>query len=114
MRVMISQPMQGKTDEQIKAEKQRIVDKLEKLHIEVVNSFFDEEAPNDINAGLYYMAKSIDIMSHVDAVFFTKDWKIARGCRIERQIAKEYGVKILDYTFIEEEPICRQKEESNE
>ncbi len=103
MKVMISQPMQGKTDEEIKREKQKIVDKLEKLHIEVVNSFFDEEAPNDINAGLYYMAKSIQVMSEVDAVFFTKDWQMARGCRIERQIAKEYGIKILDTNFLEEE-----------
>lgn len=107
MKVMISQPMQGKTDEQIKTEKQRIVDKLEKLHIEVVNSLFDEEALNDINAGLYYMAKSIEVMSNVDAVLFTKDWQTARGCRIERQIAKEYGVKILDYTFIEEEAVYK-------
>ena len=103
MKVMISQPMQGKTDEEIKRERQKIVNKLEKLHIEVVNSFFNEEAPNDINAGLYYMAKSIGAMSKVDAVFFTKDWQIARGCRIEREIAKAYGIKILDADFIEDE-----------
>ena len=48
------------------------------------------------------MARSIDFMGRVDAVYFTKDWRLSRGCRIERQVAKEYGVKILEYDFIEE------------
>ena len=42
-------------------------------------------------------------MAKVDAVYFTKDWRNARGCRIERQIAKEYGLKILDYDFLEDD-----------
>lgn len=41
-------------------------------------------------------------MGQVDAVYFTKDWASARGCKIEREIAKAYGVKILDYDFLEE------------
>lgn len=48
------------------------------------------------------MAKSINAMGKVDAVYFTKDWMLARGCKIEREIAKAYGVKILDYDFLEE------------
>ena len=51
---------------------------------------------------LYYLAKSIDVIGKVDAVFFAKGWQLARGCKIEREIAKAYGVKILDYDFIEE------------
>ncbi len=41
-------------------------------------------------------------MGQVDAVYFTKDWQLGRGCKIEREIAKAYGVKILDYDFLEE------------
>lgn len=47
-------------------------------------------------------------MGKVDAVYFTKDWQMARGCRIERQIAKEYGVKILDYDFLEEKETIKR------
>ena len=103
MKVMISQPMNGKTDEEIQVEKTKIIEKLEKLHIEVVNSLFDKEAPNDINAGLYYMSKAIKVMASVDAVYFAKDWQTARGCRIERLIAEEYGIKVLDTNVLENE-----------
>lgn len=42
------------------------------------------------------------MIGKVDAVYFTKDWSTARGCRIERLVCKEYGVKILDANFLEE------------
>ena len=88
-----------------------IVKEFEKLHIEVIEAFFDEEIEGYNHPGLYYMAKSIDVMGKVDAVYFTKDWASARGCRIEREIAKAYGVKILDYDFLpkyaEEEAVPR-------
>ena len=40
MKVMISQPMKGRTEEQIKEERKRIVDKFNKMHIEVINTIF--------------------------------------------------------------------------
>lgn len=74
------------------------------LHIDVIDTLFTEEAPEDYNnKSLYYMAKSIDAMGKVDAVYFTRDWHTSRGCRIERQVAKEYGVKILEWDFLEED-----------
>lgn len=48
------------------------------------------------------MAKSIDAMAKVDAVYFVKGWNLARGCRIERKICEEYGVKILYPDFLED------------
>lgn len=39
-------------------------------------------------------------MGRVDAVYFANDWQKARGCRIERMIAREYGIKILDTDFL--------------
>ena len=47
--------------------------------------------------------KKDDVIGKVDAVYFVKDWKTARGCRIERQICEAYGVKILEYNFIIQE-----------
>lgn len=80
-----------------------ITEKFEKLHIVVVNTLYEENAPVNYNhPGLYYLGKTIDDMGIVDAVYFTRDWQSARGCRLEREIAKAYGVKILDYDFLEE------------
>ena len=45
MKVMVSQPMNGRTEEQIKEERQEIVDKFNKMHIDVIDTLFTEEVP---------------------------------------------------------------------
>lgn len=97
MKIMISQPMKNKTIEQIEAERKDIVKIFEQNGYEVIDTIFEEDAPNNCDAGIWYLSKSIEEMSKVDGVFFMKGWKDARGCRIEYQIAKEYG------KFIKEE-----------
>lgn len=100
MKVMISMPMNGKTDDEIYNETKKITEKLAKLHIEVIASNFKQDPPESCQyPPLFYMAKSIDMMSTVDAVFFHKEWRMARGCRIEREICRVYGIKILDWDF---------------
>lgn len=99
MKVMISQPMNGKTEEQIKEERQMIVDKFNKMHIDVIDTLFTEEAPQDCNVAVYYLGKSISAMKDIDALYMCDNWFNARGCRIENQVAREYGIKILDKDF---------------
>lgn len=41
------------------------------------------------------LADSIRIMSGCDGVFFADGWKYARGCKIEHEIAVEYGLNII-------------------
>jgi hypothetical protein len=97
MKAMISQPMKGKTQEEILAERAGAVAALTEQGYEVIDTVFDlgpdirpEAAP------LKYLAESIEAMSEVDAVYFMEGWREARGCRIERAIAGEYGVTVLD------------------
>lgn len=101
MKVMISMPMNGRSDEEVVNEFNRITEEFNKLHIDVVDSYFVDEAKDYIHPEIYYMAKSIDMMGKVDAVYFAKDWHSARGCRIERQVALEYGLKILEHDFLD-------------
>lgn len=95
MKIMISQPMNGKTTEQIMNERKNIVIKLEAEGHTVVNTIFAEETPADCDTALFYLAKSIDAMSKVDAVLFMKGWNEARGCGIEHLIADAYGKRRL-------------------
>ena len=99
MKVMISQPMNGKTEEQIRSERKSVIEKLEKMHIEVIDTVFDYNTKNINHVPVYYLAKSIEAMSNVDAVYFMKDWQMARGCKIEREVAHDYKIKILDTDF---------------
>ena len=65
---------------------------------------FKEEAVGYNHPGLFYLAKSIDAMANVDAVYFAENWSTARGCRIERKICENYGVKALESDFLFEKP----------
>lgn len=104
MKVMISQPMKNRTEEDIREERKHIIEKFNNMHIEVIDTIFIEEAPEDNNAGIYYLGKSIQELSRVDALFMCDGWREARGCRIEYQVAREYGVKILYEDFFINKP----------
>ena len=99
MKVMISQPMNGRSEEEIKKERQNIIEKFNKMHIEVINTLFTEEAPDNCNVAVYYLGKSISAMKDIDALYLCDNWNLARGCKIENQVAREYGIKILDKDF---------------
>lgn len=53
------------------------------------------------------------MIGQVDAVYFAKDWRNARGCQIERRVCEEYGIKILEHDFIELEERPTVKRELN-
>lgn len=97
MKLMISQPMRGKTTEQIEIERKAIVEQLEKEGHEVVNTIFAEETPKDCDTALFYLSKSIEAIGKVDGVVFMPGWNTARGCRIEYDVAVQYQkfIKIL-------------------
>lgn len=99
MKVMISQPMRGKTEEQIREERKAIIEKFNNMHIEVIDTIFIDEPPKDCNVAVYYLGKSISAMKDIDAIYMDDGWREARGCRIEHQVAKEYGIKILYNDF---------------
>ena len=94
MKVMISQPMAGKTTEQIRAERQIIVDGLKKLGHEVVDTIFTSEPPSTSNKALWCLGGALRLMSYCDAVLFMKGWDKARGCRIEHAAALEYDLQL--------------------
>ena len=94
MKVFISQPMRGKTDEEIKTERERALETVKNYFpndsIEVVDSFF-EGAPVDAKP-LWFLGKSIEKLSTADIAVFVEGYEDARGCRIEKECAEEYGI----------------------
>lgn len=102
LKVMISQPMRGKTNEQIQLERTELVKRLEKDNFEVIDTIISENAPKDCNEAMYYLSKSIEFMSEVDIVYFMKGWENARGCKIENKICQDYGKQTM-YDIYEED-----------
>lgn len=97
MKLFISQPMRGKTDEEILKERERAVEKVQSQvgeKVEVIDSFF-QSAP--VNAKpLWFLGKSLELMSDADVVYFVKGWEDFRGCKIENICAREYGIEVIE------------------
>ena len=91
MKVMISQPMNGKTNKQIREERAKLVENLERAGLEVIDTIVAEEPPVGVDGAIFYLSKSIEFISKVDIVYFMKGWENARGCKIENKICQEYG-----------------------
>lgn len=63
-KLFISQPMKGKTDKEIEAERAKAVEEAKAVlndDVEVIDSFF-KEAPVDANS-LWFLGKSIELLS---------------------------------------------------
>lgn len=102
-KAMLSEPMAGKTSEEILATRERAVNALEDMGYEIVNTLFSDEwhdrlAANDREVehfSLCFLGKSLENMGLCHAVYFCKGWEQARGCRIEHEAAKAYGLEII-------------------
>lgn len=96
-KIFISQPMRDKTDEEIKAERAEIVNHVTKLfgEVEVIDSFIEENAPDNANAGLWYLGKSLELLPTADCAYFAEGWQNYRGCKIEHECAVQYGIDIV-------------------
>lgn len=98
MKVFISQPMNGKSDEEITKAKEVAIEKFGKYltkqegnpSYEIINTFFPDYDGN----ALQFLGKGIsEGLGVADIAIFLPGWSEARGCKFEHDIAVAYGVK---------------------
>lgn len=97
-KLFISQPMNGKADEEILVERKAAIKAAEELlrePVEVIDSFF-RSAPVGAKP-LWFLGKSLELLSDADIAYFAKDWQKARGCKIEHECAVEYGIPRIEH-----------------
>lgn len=102
-KAMLSQPMAGKTDEKIVATREQAIKALTERGFEIVNTLFTDEWYSKAsmtergveNIPLCFLAKSLENMSLCHAAYFCKGWENARGCKLEHEAAKAYGLEII-------------------
>ena len=96
-KLFISQPMTGKTDDEILAERSNAIQAAKDSvndEIEVIDSFF-QNAPADAKP-LWYLGESLKLLATADAAYFAPGWNKARGCKIKNLCAKEYGIHTIE------------------
>lgn len=102
-RVLISQPMTGRTLDEVKKERQDIESIMHELNdglstkgisVKVIDSF-DEQAFIEGRNPLDCIGDCIKKMSEANIVVFAPGWDKSRGCRIEHQCAVEYQLATI-------------------
>lgn len=102
-KAMLSQPMAGKTEKEIVETRERAIAALKERGYEIVNTLFTDEWYSDeamkargvVQIPLCFLAKSLENMSLCHAAYFCAGWENARGCRIEHEAAKAYGLEVV-------------------
>lgn len=95
-KLFISQPMHGKTDEEILAERADAVQTAQDAlgeEVEVIDSFF---GTSDMSHALEYLGESLKLLSKADIAYFAPGWQEARGCKIEHACADAYGIRHIE------------------
>lgn len=95
IKLFISQPMRGRSDDEITAEREYVklaTERLLKEDVVVIDSFFQG---GDMRP-LEYLGESLKLLADADWAWFCEGWEQARGCKIENTCAREYGIPILN------------------
>lgn len=98
-KLFISQPMNGKSEEEILAVRKKAIESAKAAleeDVEVIESYFEDYNPDKGCVPLKYLSKSLELLADADVAYFARGWEQARGCRIENQCAIEYGIEIVE------------------
>ena len=98
MKVFISQPMKDLSDEEILKVREDAIELAtialrSSEGVEIIDSFF-QSVPTDAKP-LWCLGKSLELLSTADVCIFVKGWENARGCKIEHECCKQYGIPTL-------------------
>ena len=89
--------MRGKTDEEILAVRAKAIKSAEEMTgepVKVIDSFF-QSAPADAKP-LWFLGKSLELLSTADVAYFAEGWNEFRGCKIEHTCAVEYNIDRIE------------------
>lgn len=90
-KLFISQPMRGKTPEEIAAERERMIEQAAKLfpgEIEVLDTYYKDFDGNRVQ----FLGRSIGDLGKADLAIFAPGWEDFTGCRCEHAICQEYNI----------------------
>ena len=114
--VFISQPMTGKSEEEILATRQKAIDKIHQLfdadgvEINIIASYIDdatrkhfkEHVSDDINWDIFWLSQSLERLAMADMIWLCDGWEYSKGCNVELECAIQYGLVVVYPEYIRE------------
>ena len=106
--IFISQPMTGKSEEEILATRQKEIDKIHQLfdadgvEINIIASYIDDATRNhfqkyvsdNINWDIFWLSQSLERLAMADMIWLCDGWEHSKGCTIELKCAIQYGLDV--------------------
>ena len=96
-KLFISCPMNGLTDEMIKANREKmhkIAEIVFDQELEVIPSYISQDPPEGAMAPMWYLGRSIQLMSEADYyIGVNMPYGYSNGCVIENNVAVTYGLQ---------------------
>lgn len=103
MKLFISQPMRGKTKEEIAIRRQEIIsefkNKIKESNIPIlyiIDSVITEKPPETSKESIWYLGKAIELLANADFIVFDHNWQDYNGCKIEHAICENYDLNYVD------------------
>lgn len=96
-KLFVSVPMKGRTKENIK----HSIECMHKIaeiafgeELELIDSYIEDSPPKDINESIWYLGKSIELLSQADYFIGVEDFRYC-GCGVEHFVAKEHSIEFV-------------------
>ena len=107
--IFISQPMTGKSEEEILATRQKAIDRIHRLaskdgeQVNIIDSYIDDATRNEfqgrmgdaINWDIYWLSQSLQKLAMADTIWLCEGWEYSKGCNVELECAISYGLDIV-------------------
>ena len=115
--IFISQPMTGKSEEEILATRQKEIEKIHQeiremhqldnkeddIQVNIIDSYIDDATRNHIqecvgdgiNWDIYWLSQSLQRLALADTIWLCEGWEYSKGCNIELKCAIQYGLNIV-------------------
>ena len=114
--IFISQPMSGKSEEEILATRQKEIDKIHQLfdadgvEINIIASYIDdatrkhfkEHVSDDINWDIFWLSQSLERLAMADMIWLCDGWEYSKGCNVELECAIQYGLVVVYPEYVTE------------
>lgn len=98
-KLFVSVPMKGRIQEDIEYSidcMHTIAESTFDEELELIDSYIEDDPPATRNQSIWYLGKSIELLAQADyfiGVDFCNYPGYHPACRVENQVAKEYGIK---------------------
>ena len=106
-KLFISCPMRGRTEENIKnsmARMHKIAELVFDQELEVIDTYIPDNTPDCKHRRIWYLGESIKRMAEADYFIGIGYSDVFKGCNIERDVARSYGIRITEVCIDEMMP----------